>query len=261
MDWSIERRGDVIWVTMQSNRVNKMNPAFFDDLHRAFDRIDAEHADAPLVITGQGRVFSAGLDFEETFPLFAAGDSTAITAWFDRFRSCILRVLTCPRPTVAAVNGHAFAGGLILALACDVRVAAEGPYKLGLNEVPIGIPMPSVYCELMRYRLGSARAADAILTGRVFAQGESVEAGFYERLVAPDALEESALAAARVVPSDCFEAYAHSKRMLQHALVGYIEETSKRLDEDTLALLSSPRLAGARDRALASLKATGSASR
>ena len=73
-----------------------------------------------------GAVFSAGLDFDHHFPLFARRSLKEIDAWFEVYRATNLRLFTYPRPTVAAINGHAYAGGLITALACDHRIAAEG---------------------------------------------------------------------------------------------------------------------------------------
>src|SRR6185295_179944 len=127
----------------------------FDDLHRAFDRLELEFTDCAVVLTGTGRVFSAGIDFEHNFPLFARRSLAEIDAWFEAYRATNLRLFTYPRPTVAAINGHAYAGGLITALSCDYRVAADGPFQFALNEVPIGIPMPAVYVEIIKHALGS----------------------------------------------------------------------------------------------------------
>src|SRR6478752_4855181 len=98
MIWSIEPQDGAVVVTMRSNPVNKMNQAFFDDLHEALDRVEAEH------------------DFEEVFPLFERANYEEIASWFARFRSSILRLFQLPRRTIAAVNGNAYAGGLILSL-------------------------------------------------------------------------------------------------------------------------------------------------
>ena len=115
MAWSIERRTQhVALVTMNTNKANAQNPTFFDDLHRAFDRLEAEFKDCGVVLTGTGRVFSAGLDFDYHFPLFARRSIREVDAWFEAYRATNLRVFTYPRPTVAAINGHAYAGGLIL---------------------------------------------------------------------------------------------------------------------------------------------------
>src|SRR5215471_13572775 len=115
--WSIERRNQhVALVTINTNKANAQNPTFFEDLHRAFDRLEAEFNDCAVVLTGTGRVFSAGLDFDHHFPLFARRSTSEVDAWFETYRATNLRIFTHPRPTVAAINGHAYAGGLITAL-------------------------------------------------------------------------------------------------------------------------------------------------
>jgi hypothetical protein len=144
MSWTIERRGRIAVVTMTTNPVNAQNRAFFGDLHEAFDRLERDHAESPVVLTGTGGRFSAGLDLGEHFPLFA-GDPEAVASWFRDYRATNMRLFTYRRPTVAAVNGHAFAGGLITAAVCDHRIAViDNAARFGLNEVPIGIPMPAV---------------------------------------------------------------------------------------------------------------------
>ncbi|HDS0931705.1 TPA: enoyl-CoA hydratase/isomerase family protein [Pseudomonas putida] len=78
------------------------------------------------------------------------------------------RIFQYPRPTVAAINGHAIAGGLITALDCDFRIAARKPAKFGLNEVPIGIPMPAAYVEIVKYALGNQAGALTTLKGELY---------------------------------------------------------------------------------------------
>src|SRR3984893_3057588 len=166
MPWTIQRKHDhVAVVTMNTNKVNAQNPAFFGDLHAAFDRLEAEFSDCAVTLTGTGAVFSAGLDFDHHFPLFARRSLKEIDAWFDAYRATNLRLFTYPRPTVAAINGHAYAGGLITALDCDLRIAADGASQFALNEVPIGIPMPAVYVEIIKYSLGAPAAAEMTLFG------------------------------------------------------------------------------------------------
>ena len=142
MAWDIEVVDGCAVVRMNTNKVNVQNDHFFADLHRAFDRLEREFSDLPVVLTGQGDVFSAGIDFQYSFEIFGSGSHDKIRAWYRAYRETNLRIFRYPRPTVAAVNGHAIAGGLITALDCDFRVAARKPVRFGLNEVPIGIPMP-----------------------------------------------------------------------------------------------------------------------
>src|SRR5262249_44056383 len=125
MPWRIERKHDhVAVVTMNTNKVNAQNPAFFGDLHAAFDRLEAEFSNCAVVLTGTGTVFSAGVDFDHPLPLFARRSLKEIDQWVDAYRATHLRLFTCPRPTVAAINGHAYAAGLITALGCDYRIAS-----------------------------------------------------------------------------------------------------------------------------------------
>lgn len=214
MRWDMVVHGSVVVVRMQTNPVNRLNLALFDDLQRAFDRLDDEFADLPVVLTGAGRVFSAGVDFSTAFPMFRRGDPREIAAWFEQFRAAMLRVFEFRRPIVAAVNGHALAGGLVLALCCDFRVGVTGKHKCGLAEFPIGIPMPSMFHEIIRYRVGSQTALDALLGGRTCTPGEAVELGFYDELAAPDELIQRARQRALCVPAACLDSYAQLKTKL-----------------------------------------------
>lgn len=235
MPWTIERKHDhVVVVTMNTNKVNAQNPAFFADLHFAFDRLETEYSDCAVVLTGTGGVFTAGLDLDHHFALYARRSLKEIDAWFDAYRATNLRLFTYPRPTVAAINGHAYAGGLITALDCDHRIATESPLQFSLNEVPIGIPMPAVYCEIIKYAVGSRTAAELTLFGQVYDLAAAVRMGIVQAATAPDRLLDAAIAWAALVPPDCYTAYAFSKRALQATTMAAIDAAA-RLDQDWLA--------------------------
>jgi enoyl-CoA hydratase len=170
---------------MNTNKVNAQNPAFFGDLHAAFDRLEAEFSDCAVALTGTGAVFSAGLDFDHHFPLFARRSLKEIDAWFDAYRATNLRLFTYPRPTVAAINGHAYAGGLITAFGCDYRIASEGALQFSLNEVPIGIPMPAVYCEIIKHAIGQRAGSELTLFGQVYDLAAAVKMGVISKTAAP----------------------------------------------------------------------------
>jgi enoyl-CoA hydratase len=235
MAWTIERKGNhVAVVTMNTNKANAQNPTFFDDLHRAFDRLENEFNDCAVVLTGTGRVFSAGLDFDHHFPLFARRSINEVDAWFETYRATNLRIFTYPRPTVAAINGHAYAGGLITALDCDLRIAAAGDLQFALNEVPIGIPMPAVYCEIIKYAVGTSSAAEMTLFGQVYDLAAAHRMGVVSRIAPPERLIEEAVVWARAVEQGCHPAYAFSKRALQATTLRAIDN-ARRLDLDLLA--------------------------
>ncbi len=230
MSWTIERRGRVAVVTMTTNPVNAQNRAFFADLHDAFDRLERDHPDSPVALTGAGTRFSAGLDLGEHFPLFAR-DPAAVASWFGDYRATNMRLFTYPRPTVAAVNGHAFAGGLITAAVCDHRIAvADG--RFALNEVPIGIPMPAVYVRMLAYAWGEPVAARACLLGEIFSAQHAHALGMMHELVPAEALLDGAFAVADLTPEDCVEQYAFTKRACQASVLRDIAELADPLDRE-----------------------------
>ncbi len=206
----LQRHDHVAVVTMNTNKVNAQNPAFFADLHAAFDRLEAEFSDCAVVLTGTGAVFSAGLDFDHHFPLFARRSLKEIDAWFDAYRATNLRLFTFPRPTVAAINGHAYAGGLITAFGCDHRIAAEGALQFSLNEVPIGIPMPAVYCEIIKHAVGPRAAVELTLFGQIYDLAQPSGWASFSKTAPPDRLLDASVAWAALVPPDCYPAYAFS---------------------------------------------------
>ncbi|WP_329223253.1 enoyl-CoA hydratase/isomerase family protein [Streptomyces sp. NBC_01485] len=240
MSWTIERRGRVAVVTMTTNPVNAQNRAFFADLHEAFDRLERDHAECPVVLTGTGARFSAGLDLGEHFPLFA-GDEADVASWFQDYRATNMRLFTYPRPTVAAVNGHAFAGGLITAAVCDYRVSVAEGARFGLNEVPIGIPMPAVYVRMLAYAWGDPVAARTCLLGEIFGPAQAHALGMVHELVADDELVERAVAVAGLTPEDCLEQYAFTKRACQAGALRDIAELSDPLDKELPAGMTSER--------------------
>jgi enoyl-CoA hydratase len=244
MRWGIELFQGVAIVRMSSSEVNKQNPEFFADLNEAFDRLDRDYSRSPIVLTGVGSMFSVGIDFEYSFALFQRRDKDALRAWFKQFRGAMLRVFRTLRPTVAAVNGHALGGGLILALSCDFRLAAAGDFRCGVNEVPVGIPMPSVYTELIRHRLGTPVSTEAILTGRTYSPEQARVAGIHQQVVEPEQLIPAAVQWARCVPTESMLAYEHSKRMLLTPVLERMHSLSESLDNETTAdvIISEPLL-------------------
>lgn len=248
MTWNIEEVNGCAIVRMNTNKVNVQNDQFFSDLHEAFDRLECEFGDLPVVLTGQGDVFSAGIDFQYSFDIFGSGDLDKIRQWYRAYRETNLRIFQYPRPTVAAVNGHAIAGGLITALDCDFRVAARKPARFGLNEVPIGIPMPAAYVEIIKYTLGDQVGALTTLCGKLYELEEAERLGFFHEVVDPDKLLETAISYARCITPDCNTAYAMAKKALQDNVMRQINERTVALDDQLPAGMSDEGNRRAQDR-------------
>jgi enoyl-CoA hydratase len=181
---------------LELGRGNAIDDALIAALHGALDEVQRSDARA-AVLTGKGRVFSGGLDLAT----LAGFDRPAMERFLDAFEAMFQRVLAFDRPIVAAINGHALAGGCILAMACDLRVMADGPYQIGANEVQLGLPFPPVVFAIARHATPAAARSLALVQGKRFSPAEAHRFGLVHRL-APDggavpvALEEARLYAA-----------------------------------------------------------------
>ena len=239
MSWEIERTGDVAVVRMNSNLMNVMNEDFFSDLDEAFTTLESDHAESPVVLTSSQRAFSAGLDLKYHLLLFSAGDEEEIWQWYRRFRGALLRVFTYERPVVAAVNGHAIAGGLILALCCDYRVCVDSGARFGLNEITIGFPVPSAIAQIVLYVLGTAIAQQVMTTGFLYETGDALNLGFFNESCEADKLLSHCIDFAGQYGPSLIPGYAFSKRAFRREVVANMEGVCTEADRELPRVLRS----------------------
>jgi len=247
--WNIARVDGVHVVTMTSNKVNAMNDDFFSDLQAAIAELQSSEV-LPVVLTGVERCFCAGLDLRELFEL----DRVTLTSFVDRLDATVLAWLSLPRPTVAAINGHAIAGGCVLALACDIRVAVDRGATIGVNEVQVGIPFPAVPLAVMRHALSPAHIREVMLLGMLYAPEEARARGLVDVVVPPEDVLTRATAMARSLAPDTLEAYGALKTHLLAPTLAAFEETRDQVNRDFLDVWFSEggrrRLGEVRDRLL-----------
>jgi len=184
MPIEIQMDGNVAVMTLACPKGNAMNHPFIDALNAALDQTAGPEVRA-LVITGRGRAFGAGLDLVESHGF----DRAAATRFVDAF--------ALEKPVVAAVNGHAIAGGCVLACAADWRVVASGDFAIGLTEVPLGIPFPVGALECARHAIPRESWAPCILEGRRLTPYEALRLGVADRVVGAAELVDVAKAKAR----------------------------------------------------------------
>ena len=198
---------DVAQITLDDGKVNAMALAFFEGLNTALDRAERERPGA-LVIAGRAGVFSAGLNLK-VLPTLPPDELRRTMVAFGR---SMLRVFTFPIPTVAAVTGHAIAGGAMLAFACDLRFMAEGPFRLQLNEVAIGLALPTWAIALAQAAVPPRRHTEAILHARAYSPEEALERHIVHEVVRPaERVVAEARAAAAPLAALDQTAYATSK--------------------------------------------------
>ena len=215
-----EAADNVAQITLDDGKVNAMTLAFFEGLNAVLDRAERERPGA-VVMAGRAGVFSAGLNLK-VLPTLAPEELKRTMVAFGR---TMLRVFTFPIPTVAAVTGHAIAGGAMLAFACDLRLMAEGPFRLHLNEVAIGLALPSWAIVLAQAAVPPRFHTEAILHARMYSPEEALERSIVHGVVRPAerAAEEARAAAAPLAALDQ-AAYAISKARHRAMVVKWATE-------------------------------------
>jgi enoyl-CoA hydratase len=204
-----EFSNSVSTITMDDGKVNCLSPRMLSDLNTAFDRAEADKA--VVLLSGREGRFSGGFDLavfkrggDELHDMLEAGARLAE------------RVLSFPTPVLVACSGHALAMGAFLMLCADVRIGLEGPYKIGLNEVAIGLTVPHYGIEIARQRLTPSHFNRALITAEIYSPEQAVPAGFLDRAVpAADwavACREEAAALARLD----MPAHAATKHRARH---------------------------------------------
>ncbi len=183
----VENRGVVSVLRMARGKGNALNLALLAALAEALDALERGPARSG-VITGQGSVFGAGVDLPELL----AGGEGYIRRFLPKMVDVFKRLATFPKPLVAAVNGHAIAGGAIIMLACDVRLLATGSARIGLSEIQVGVLFPSWALEIARYTTPREHFSSLICTGQTWQPVDALARGLVDELVAPEGLLDRA---------------------------------------------------------------------
>lgn len=219
---------DVTQITLSGPGKNSLSTAL---MQRAISELRGAK-DAPIFLTGDGDAFSAGLNLKEISGLDVAGMTTFLTALEDLVKA----LYEHPAPTVAFINGHAIAGGCILAMCCDVRVmtAREGQ-RIGLNEVALGLRFPPLTFAMAKHRLTTPNLERVLLEGALYRAPEAKHVGFVD-VIGEEADARAILAQMASHPRDV---YAATKLLLRPRLE-IPEEDRAKFRNDTIPYWASP---------------------
>jgi enoyl-CoA hydratase len=219
---TVETHGEVRIVRLDNGPVNVLDLELVRELTATLD--DLTDAGA-IVLTGAGRAFSAGVDLRRLLD----GGADYVAEFLPALAAAFRAVFDHPRPVVAAVNGHAIAGGCVIAAACDRRLMSAG--TIGVTELLVGVPFPISALEAMRYLVGPATAS-LVLTGRTFTPPEALAVGLVDEVVAPDVLLDAAVSSASSLARIPAATYALTKAQLRG-------ETSRRIADGDAAFTTT----------------------
>ncbi|MGH9286870.1 MAG: crotonase/enoyl-CoA hydratase family protein [Acidimicrobiales bacterium] len=202
-------------VRFDDGKANVLSHAAIDAFEAALDRAEVE-ARAVCIVGREGKL-SAGFDLS-----VMTGGPDGARELVSRGAELLMRLYMHPQPVVVAVTGHALAAGALLALACDVRIGADVPAKIGLNETSIGMPLPLFATELARDRLSPTAFVRATLAAEIYDPEGAVQAGYLDWVVPLDEVVETAIAEANRLSAYRAAAYARSKEVLRRPTVDRI---------------------------------------
>jgi enoyl-CoA hydratase len=229
-----EDHGSVTVLRIEYGKANTIDLELSAELGQQLEKLKSSPARA-VVLTGTGSIFSAGVD------LFRIVDGGA--AYLDEFLPAMVKMMetlfTFPKPVIAAVNGHAIAGGCILVCACDLRVMADGPGKIGVPELRVGVPFPTLALEILRFAVPERHLQELVYTGRTYTPAEALQRGLVNEIIAPEALLDRACELGErlgAIPSVTFQV---TKRQLRGPVLERVEQHGPAIDAEVTGIWAS----------------------
>jgi len=240
---ALRKDGSVATVTLQRSPANAISIELIERIGGVFESVADDPSIRAVILTGQGTSFCAGLDLK-IVPFLGAAEQKRLLNALNR---ALYALYGCPLPVVGAINGHAIAGGLVLALACDWRIGADWAFLVGLTEVLVGIPYPVAAIEVARQELGPRVARELILFGGNIPARSALERGVLDELVPSEQVMERAMAKALEAARLPRIGFGRVKRQLRAATLTIIDSAiagnepllDNWLSEETIAAATS----------------------
>jgi len=207
-----ERNGNLSILTLSRGKANALNHALVEELCGAVAAAAADDSVRGLVLASdRPRFFSTGFDIREVFTY----DRDGMAAFFGRFIDLYESLYHFPKPVVAALSGHTFAGGAILAIACDFRIMAEGDFGFALNEINLGLSLSPTMRRMLVKAVGPVHAREVMLFGQPLTPARALEIGLVRELAPAEQVRDRAIACAGALAAKPPAAYREIKRSLR----------------------------------------------
>lgn len=243
----IEMQDGTAIVRLNRPPANAIDIEFAAALEGAMERLEDRPEVQAIVLTGSGDCFSAGLDLK----IIPSYDEDRQRTMVTRFNRLVTRLYGMPKPLIAALNGHTVAGGLILALTCDYRIATSGPYTFGLTEARVGIPFPFAAITVVKAELNAAAARALVLRGLKSGPDAMLSRGVVDEVRPAGEVLPGAIEVARDASRMPTGSYARIKRQLRGAALERMREVIANDSDPALLGWLTPETAAAAARILA----------
>ena len=222
-------------LTMAHGKANALDIEFCDALAARFDDLQRSDAKA-IVLTGKGKIFSAGVDLKR----LSAGGAEYIRRFLPALHRLYEAVFFHPKPVVAAVNGHAIAGGCVLACCADRRLMARDAGRIGVTEILVGVPFPALAFEVVRFAVPPRYLPEFTLSGATYATDEALRRGWVDELAEPGELLEDAFAVARELSLLSPAAFAQTKLQIRQPVTERLTKSGQATDKVVTDIWAAP---------------------
>ncbi|MBX8532963.1 crotonase/enoyl-CoA hydratase family protein [Pseudomonas cichorii] len=213
---SYQLEDGIATLTLNNGKVNAISPDVIAAFNAALDQAETDRA--VVIVTGQPGILSGGYDLK-----VMTSSAEAAIDLVSRGSTLARRMLAHPFPIIVACPGHAVAKGAFLLLSADYRIGVEGPFNIGLNEVQIGMTMHHVGIELARDRLRKSAFHRSVINAEMFDPKGALNAGFLDKVVSIDELQETARTAALQLKKINMNAHRKTKLKVRKALLDTLD--------------------------------------
>lgn len=211
----------LLYLGLDRGRSNALHLEMVLELTQEIQKAEKDPAIEAIILHGKEGFFSSGLDLITLY----AYDKDQIEAFWNAFMDLVYKLVAFPKPAVASITGHSPAGGCVLALCCDYRVMAQGEFIIGLNEVPVGIVVPSSIFALYSFWIGQAQAYRNLLEGKLLNPADALACGLVDETIPADRILTAAGRKAKAVAQFDKTAWANTKLNLRHELLKNIADS------------------------------------
>jgi enoyl-CoA hydratase len=223
---TVSFRDEVTIITLDDGKANVFSPAMIKEVHNCLDKVPTESGS--LIIAGRDGMFSGGVDLK----IISSGDMKAIQEMSLGGFRLLSRILSFPRPVIAACSGHGIALGTFLLCCCDYRLGAKGNYMVGANEMRTNMVIPTPILELIRFRVSQTHKYRAILGAEMYSIEAAVDAGLIDEAIDEKNLMEAAMLKAKDLATMGHPSYTLTKELFISELVTKINNALDELEKN-----------------------------
>jgi enoyl-CoA hydratase len=231
----IKTQADIAVLTLAHGNANALDIELCEALTARFQEL--RNSDAKVVVvTGQGKIFSAGVDLIR----LSEGGAAYVRKFLPALHKLYATVFYHPKPVVAAINGHAIAGGCVLACCADRRIMTREGGRIGVTEMLVGVPFPALAFEIVRFAVPPRYLSEFTLSGATYETDAALQRGWIDEVAEPGELIEDAIAVAQELALLSPPAFAQTKMQIRQAVTERMAQSGEATDKAVTAIWTAP---------------------